>query len=66
MIKYQKKVQNDKNYYPQVFLEKYKFVVKRKKMPDYITADIKNSCDDSDREDSDKKSSDGEKFDEEN
>ena len=35
-------------------------------MPEYITADIKNSCDDSDREDSDKKSSDGEKFDEEN
>ena len=66
MIKYQKKVQNGKNYYPQVFLEKYKFVVKRKKMPAYITADIKNSCDDSDREDSDEKSSDGEKFDEEN
>ena len=29
-----------KNYYPQVFLEECKYVVKKKKMPEYITDDI--------------------------
>ena len=42
-------------YYPQVFLEECKHVVKEKKMPEYITDDIQNSSDDSDREDSDEK-----------
>ena len=42
-----------KNYYPQVFLEEYKYIVKEKKMPNYITDGIEISLD-SDREDSDK------------
>ena len=42
-----------KNYYPQVFLEECKYVIKEKKMPEYITDDIEISSD-SDREDSDK------------
>ena len=42
-----------KNYYPQVFLEEYKYIVKEKKMPNYITDGIEISSD-SDREDSDK------------
>ena len=40
-----------KNYYPQVFLEECKYVVKEKKIPKYITDDIKISSD-SDRENS--------------
>ena len=32
-----------KNYYPQVFLEECKYVVKEKKMPEYITDDIEIS-----------------------
>ena len=40
-----------KNYYPQVFLEECKYVVKEKKIPKYITGDIKISSD-SDRENS--------------
>ena len=31
---------NDKNYYPQVFLEKYKYVVKKKSMSKFIIEDI--------------------------
>ena len=50
-----------KNYYPQVFLEEYKYVDDEKKMPEYITADIEISSDDSDWEDSNE-----ETFDEEN
>ena len=42
-----------KTYYPQVFLEECKYVVKEKKIPKYITDDIEISCD-SDRENSDK------------
>ena len=42
-----------KNYYPQVFLEECKHVVKERKMPEYITNDIEISSDCSDREDSD-------------
>ena len=30
----------DKTYYPQVFLEECKYVVKENKMPEYITDDI--------------------------
>ena len=30
---------NGKNYYAQVFLEKYKHVVRKKKMPHFITND---------------------------
>ena len=45
----------DKNYYPQVFLEECKNVVKEKKMPEYITDDINIFPEDSDREDCDKK-----------
>ena len=30
----------DKNYYPQVFLEECKYVVKGKKIPEYITKDV--------------------------
>ena len=52
-------------------LEECKFVVKEKKMPEYIADDIEISSDDSDREDSDEEisdeeNSDEEKFDEEN
>ena len=53
-------------YYPQVFLEECKHVVKEKKMPEYITDDIQSSSDDSDREDSDEKYSNEENFNEEN
>ena len=58
------------NYYPQVFLEEYKYVVKEKKMPEYITSDIEISAG-SDREDSvgensNEENSDKENFDEEN
>ena len=41
-----------KNYYPQVFVEEYKYVVKEKKMSRYIADDIEISSD-SDREESD-------------
>ena len=34
-----------KNYFPEVFLEECKFVVKEKKMPVYITDDIEISSD---------------------
>ena len=46
-----------KNYYPRVFLEECKYVVKEKKMPEYITDDIEISSDDSDIEDSDEENS---------
>ena len=39
----------DKNYYPQVFLEEYKYVVKENKIPKYIIDNIKISSD-SDKE----------------
>ena len=39
-----------KKYYPHVFLEKCKFVVKINKMPGYITDEIEISSDDSDEE----------------
>ena len=49
----------DKNYYPQVFLEECKYVVKEKRIPKYIIDDTKISSD-SDRENSDEESSDEE------
>ena len=42
------------------------YVVKEKKMPEYITGDIEISSDDSDKEDSNEESSDEESSDEEN
>ena len=44
-----------KSYYPQVFLEEFKFIVKEKKMPEYITDDIEISSDNSHTEDSETK-----------
>ena len=55
----------DKDYYPQVFLEECKYVVKEKKMPEYITDDIEISSD-SDRKDSYEESSFEENSNEEN
>ena len=49
----------DKNYYPQVFLEECKYVVKEKRIPKYIIDDTKISSD-SDTENSDEESSDEE------
>ena len=46
-----------KSYYPQVLLEECKYVLKEKKMPDYVTDNIEISFDDSDREDSDEENS---------
>ena len=46
-----------KNYYLQVFLEECKYIVKEKKMPEYISDCIKISYDDSDREDSNEENS---------
>ena len=54
-----------KNYYPQVFLEECKYVVKEKKIPKYIIDDIEISSD-TDRENSDEESSDKENSNEEN
>ena len=46
-----------KNYYSQVLLEDLKYIVKEKKLPEYITDETEISFDDSDRADSDKESS---------
>ena len=43
----------DKNYYPQVFLEEGKYVVKEKKASKFITDYIEISSEDSDRENPD-------------
>ena len=59
-----------KNYCPQVYLEKYKYVVQAKKIPKYIievieissNSDIENSG----KETSDEENSNEENFDEEN
>ena len=37
-----------KNYYPQMLLEKCSYIAKEKKMPKYITDNVKISSDDSD------------------
>ena len=47
----------DKNYYRQVFSEERKYVVKQKKKCMFITDDIENSSDDSDKENSDSEKS---------
>ena len=52
------------NYYPQIFLEECKYVVKEKHMPVYITDDIKISSD-CDREDPHEENSNEENYDEE-
>ena len=52
-----------KNYYPKVFLEECKYIVK-KKMFNYVPNDIKISSDDSDKECSDKQCSGKENSDE--
>ena len=53
-----------KNFYPQVFLREYIYVVREKKIATYIIADVKISSDsdkeNSDEEKIDKKSSDKE------
>ena len=54
-----------KNYYPQVFLEECKYVVKEEKIPKYIIEDIEVSSD-SERENSDEESSDEKNSDEKN
>ena len=55
----------DKNYYPRVFLEEFKYVVNEKKIPEYITDDIEISSA-FDREDSDEENYNEESSDEEN
>ena len=77
MIKYWKKVLSvsvilidsvygtGKNYY-QVFLEEYKYPVNEKKVPEYLTDNIKISSDDSDEEKSDEETSHEENSNEEN
>ena len=52
-----------KNYYPQVFVEEYKYVVKEKKMSRHIADDIEISSD-SDRKESDAENSNEENSDE--
>ena len=62
-------IRSGENYYPQVFLQEYKYVVEEKKaekkMPEFITDNIEISSD-SDREDSDKEISSEENSNEEN
>ena len=45
-----------KNYYPQVFFKECKYLIKEKKMPEYLTDNIQISSD-SDRKDSDEENS---------
>ena len=45
-----------------MFLEECKYVVKEKKMPQYITENIEISSDDSNEENSDEKNFNGEKL----
>ena len=54
-----------KNYYPHVFLEECKYVVKQEKIPKYIMEDIEVSSD-SERENSDEENSDKRNSDEKN
>ena len=37
-----------KNYYPQVFLEELRYIVKKKEVTGHIIEDLEVSCDDSD------------------
>ena len=54
-----------KSYYPQVFLEECKYVVKEKKIPNYIIGNVEISSD-SDRENSNEENSGEENSNEEN
>ena len=54
-----------KSYYPQVFLEECKYVVKEKKIPNYIIGNVEISSD-SDRENSNQENSGEENSNEEN
>ena len=54
-----------KDYYPQVFLEECKYVVKEKKIPNYIIGNVEISSD-SDRENSNEENSGEENSNEEN
>ena len=47
----------DKDYYPQVFLEECKCIVKEKKKSKFITDNVETSSDDSDTGNSDKEDS---------
>ena len=47
----------DKDYYPHVFLEECKYVVKEKRTSKFIIVDIEISSDDSERENSDEENS---------
>ena len=47
-------LQKEGNYYPKVFLEDFKYIIKEKKVIRYITHDLEISSDDSDKKDSDK------------
>ena len=55
----------DKKYYPQVFLEECKYVIKEKKIPKYIIDNVEISSD-SDRDNSDEENSNKDNSDEEN
>ena len=55
-----------KNYYLQVFLEEWKYVVKEKKMLKCIIKDIEISSDESYKKDSDEENTDKENSDEDN
>ena len=55
----------DKNYYPHMFLEECKYVIKQKKMPKYINKDIEISSYGFDKEDSYVENSDEENSDDE-
>ena len=50
----------DKNYYPQLFLGKCKYVVQEKRMSIFISDNIEISSDDSDKEDSNEEASEEE------
>ena len=54
-----------KVYYPEVFLEECKYVVKGRKMPKYTIKDIEISSDESDRENSEEETFDKENSNEE-
>ena len=48
----------DKNYYPQEFLEKYKYVVREAKMANFITDNIEIYSDEENSDDSEEENSD--------
>ena len=51
-----------KNYYPEGFAEEFKYIVKEKRMPEYITDDIEIACDDSNEANCGKENFNEEKF----